>query len=168
LRADDRIHTERTHVYTSFQDYLGYGRRDEDGPRDIHSLDHDYPGVLLEVIDADEKLGRDALDEWLQTDYVPWVQRGAHTPVAMTLRFAPQPLPPDKQPDVADIPGVDRRITLVHFLHEDPRLRWMTRFSRHGMHLETARKGRLQLCAPFIAVAHGTNRYVDQLRDEPD
>ena len=72
------------------------------------------PAVVLEVIDADERVGRGGLDEWLQSDYVPWVQRGAHSPVAMTLRFAPQPLPPDKQPDVADIPGVDRRTGGIH------------------------------------------------------
>ena len=168
LRADDRIHTDRTHVYTSFQDYLGYTTGDPDGPRDIHSLDHDFPGVVMEVIDADERVGRDGLDQWLTSDYVPWVQRSPHSPIAMTLRFCPQPLPDDKQPDVADIPGVDRRITLIHLLHEDPRVHWMTRFSRHGARIDAGGKGRLELSAPFIAVAHGTNRYVDELREPAD
>ena len=141
LRADDRIHTDRTHVYTSFQDYLGYTTGDAEGPRDIHSLDYEFPGVVLEIIDAHESVGRDDLDEWLQSDYVPWTQRGPHSPVALTLRFAPQPLPADKQPDVADIPGVDRRVTLIHLLHEDPRVHWMTRFARHGARIESRRQG---------------------------
>ena len=132
LRADDRIHTDRTHVYTSFQDYLGYLAADAQGPRDIHSLDYEFPGVVLKIIDAHEGVSREDLDAWLQSDYVPWTQRGPHSPVAMTLRFAPQPLPADKQPDVADIPGVDRRVTLIHLLNEDPRVHWMTRFARHG------------------------------------
>ena len=165
LRADNRIHTDRTHVYTSFQDYLGYTTSDPEGPRDIHSLDYDYPGAVLEIIDAHENVGRDGLDAWLQSEYVPWTQRNPHSPVAMTLRFAPQPLPPDKQPDVADIPGADRRITLIHLLNEDPRVHWMTRFARHGAQIDQGGKGTLQLCAPFVAVAHGTNRYVDELRE---
>ena len=85
----------------------------------------------------------------------------------MTLRFAPQPLPADKQPDVADIPGLERRVTLIHLLDEDPRVHWMTRFARHGAPHRGRRQGLDELCAPFVAVAHGTNRYVDELR-EPD
>jgi hypothetical protein len=165
LRADKRIHLERTHVYTSFQDYLGAQRVNEDGPTDVHTLDHGYPGVVMEVVDANPGSSRQDLDSWLVEHYVPWVQQGPHNPVTHTLRFAPQPLPEGKQPDVADIPGLDRRITLLHFLDEDPRLRWQTRFARHGARIESSGLGRMELCAPFIAVAHGTNRYVDELRD---
>ncbi len=165
LRADGRIHLERTHVYTSFQDYLGGSAVDPDGPRDIHALDRGYPGVVMEIIDAHPGTSREALDVWLVSDYIPWVQRGPHGPVAQTLRFAPQPLPDDKQPDVADIEGVERRVTLVHFLNQDPRLRWMTRFSGHGARVEAGGLGHLELCAPFVAVEHGSNRYVDELRD---
>jgi hypothetical protein len=85
--------------------------------------------------------------------------------VVSTLRFAPQPLPEGKQPDVADIPGINGRITLLHFLDEDPRLHWQTRFARHGARIEESGFGRMELCAPFIAVEHGTNRYVDELRE---
>jgi hypothetical protein len=165
LRADNRIHLDRTHVMTAFQDYIGYTRRMPEGPRDIHSLDCNYPGVVVEVIDARPNSTRDELDEWLAEEYVPWTQRGPHSPVAMTLRFAPQPLPPDKQPDVFDIPGIERRITVIHFLTEDPRIRWMTRFARHGARVEAAAVGQLQFCAPFIEAHHGTNDYVDELRE---
>ncbi len=106
LRADGRIHLDRTHVYTSFHDYLGYRGRGEGGPTDVHVPDHGYPGVVMEVIDA-SLTRREELDEWLTQHYVPWVQRGTHVPVTHTLRFAPQPLPEGKQPDVADIPGLE-------------------------------------------------------------
>jgi hypothetical protein len=168
LRADKRIHLERTHVYTSFQDYLGYSREDETGPTDVHTLDRGYPGVVMEVIGAGPNSTRQELDDWLVGEYVPWVQRGSHAPVVSTLRFAPQPLPEGKQPDVADIPGIDGRITLLHFLDEDPRLHWQTRFARHGARIEESGFGRMELCAPFIAVEHGTNRYVDELRESEE
>ena len=120
LRADKRIHLERTHVYTSFQDYLGYGRKDEEGPTDVHTLDRGYPAVVMEVVGAAPGSTRQELDDWLVREYVPWVQSGSHTPVVSTLRFAPQPLPEGKQPDVDDIPGIAGRVTLLHFLDEDP------------------------------------------------
>ena len=53
LLADGRVFQERSHVYTSFQDYRGAVYRDADGPRDIHALDHPYSGLVLEVVDAD-------------------------------------------------------------------------------------------------------------------
>jgi hypothetical protein len=165
LRREDRIHLQRDHVFTSFQDYRGATYRDAEGPRDFHALDVGYPAVVMEVVDARPEVGRDAFDEWLVADYVPWVQGGPHSPVAMTLRFQPQPLPDDKMPDVADIPGLEHRITLLHLLDEDPRLHWMTRFARNGTRLADGGQGTMQLCAPFVAVAHGTNRYVDELRD---
>jgi hypothetical protein len=95
---------------------------------------------------------------------VPWVQRRPHSPVAHTVWFTPQPLPDDKQPDVADLPGVDRRVTLVHFLEEDPRVHWATLFSYHGDQVQQSGLGRVELCAPFVAVVHGTDLYVDELR----
>jgi hypothetical protein len=168
LRADNRIHLERTHVYTSFQDYLGYSRRPGEGPTDVHALDAGYPGVVMEVVGADPDSTRQQLDDWLVRDYVPWVQRGPHAPVVSTLRFAPQPLPEGKQPDVDDIPGINGRVTLLHFLNEDPRLHWQTRFARHGARLDNGGLGHMELCAPFIAVDHGTNRYVDELRDDEE
>jgi hypothetical protein len=162
LRAENRIHLERTHVFTAFHDFAGSLGRDPDGPRDFHTLDRGYPAVLFEVIDATSD--RAALLSWLSSDYVPWVQGRRHSPVAHTVWFTPQPLPEDKQPDVADLPGLDRRVTLVHFLEEDPRLHWSTMLAQHGECVGSAGVGRIELAAPFIAVVHGTDRYVDELR----
>jgi hypothetical protein len=164
LRAANRIHLERTHVFTAFHDFLGSRRRDVEGPRDYQTLDRGYPAVLFEVVDAHEGSRREPLAAWVADEYVPWVQNRPHSPVAHSVWFTPQPLPADKQPDVADQPAIDRRVTIVHFLDEDPRLRWETQFRTHGDHVAAAGLGRLEFCAPFVAVVHGTDRYVDELR----
>src|SRR5262245_7274788 len=111
-----RIYLDRTHVYTSFQSYRGVVYRDEAGPRDIHSLDYPYRGLVVEVVDASDD--RDALERWLRGEYLP--TRLAGSPIAMTLLFAPNPLPADKMSYVEDVPGLERRITLLSFTEVPP------------------------------------------------
>jgi hypothetical protein len=164
LRAGNRIHLERTHVFTAFHDFAASRGRDVHGPRDYHTLDRGYPAVLFEVIDAHEGTPRADLLRWIADDYVPWVQQRPHSPVAHSVWFTPQPLPADKQPDVADSPAIDRRVTVVHFLEEDPRLHWETLLRPHGERVDAGGLGSVELGAPFIAVVHGTDRYVDELR----
>lgn len=162
LRAQNRIHLQRTHVFTSFQDHEGSAARDLRGPRDFHTLDHPYPGLVMEVIDANED--RSALDAYLHAKYVPWVHRSPNNPVGNSVWFAPRPLPADKQPDVADIPGLERRLTVLHFLDCDPREVWEQRFARNGERAADEGVGKVVFSAPFIPVAQGTDKYVDELR----
>ncbi len=164
LRADGRIHLERTHVYTSFQDYAGDVAKDPKGPRDIHALDYPYQGLVMEVIDATGGRSRDELVGWLFGDYLPELQAGAHSPVAQSLVFTPQPLPADKQPDVEDVRGLEDRTTVLHFLTEDPRIHWMTRFAGNGERVAAGGQGIVRFAGPFIPAVHGTNLYVDELR----
>ena len=164
LRAAARIHLERTHVYTSFQDFVGSTRRAERGPADYQTLDHPYGGVVMEVFDANEPASRADLDVWLRDEYLPWLHRSPDNPIGTTVWFAPRPLPDDKQPDVADIPGVDRRLTVLHFLDDDPRTCWQSRFAKNGQRVADSGVGMLQLSAPFIPVVFGTDKYVDELR----
>jgi hypothetical protein len=163
-RAEGHGFYEWTHVYTAFHDFLGSRSREAGGPRDYQSLDYPYDGMVLEVVDASEDETRDALDTWLAETYVPSLQQAPRSPVAQTLRFAPLPLPADKAPDVADIPGNDQRVTMIHFLDEDPRLRWTTHFASHSHRIGDGGLGVLQLCAPFIPTRPGTDAYVDELR----
>ncbi|MCB0996666.1 MAG: hypothetical protein KDB21_16340 [Acidimicrobiales bacterium] len=162
LPGDDRAFNDRTHVYTSFQEYLGPVYRDAQGSRDIHSLDYPYQGLVVEVLDAPEGTERAALDEWLVDHLTGWLGDG---PVAMTLRFAPLPLPADKMNHVEDLPGLDRRITLLHLLDVDPRACWEDRFAARGAELrEAGAPGEIVFAAPFLPTLPGTDRYVDQLR----
>ena len=48
LNHDARVHHDRTHVFTAFQDHATTVYRDGPaGPRDLHALDHPYAGLVL-------------------------------------------------------------------------------------------------------------------------
>jgi hypothetical protein len=162
LAPDGRIYNERTHVYTAFQEYVGWVSRDADGPRDIHSLDYPYAGLVLEVVDAAADVDRDDLWAWLRDEHLPSVLAGS--PVAMCLAFRPMPLPADRQSFVHDLPGLDRRLTLLWFLERDPAETWAQTFAPEGDAVAAKGLGTVQLVAPFIPTVPGTDRYVDELR----
>jgi hypothetical protein len=160
LLPDGRIYLDRTHVYTSFQSYLGAVYRDGDeGPRDIHSLDYPYRGLVVEVVDATDD--RDRLERWLRDEYLPG--RLAGSPIAMTLLFAPKPLPPDKMAYVEDVPGLDRRLTLLSFTEVPPE-ECVDAWQGLGEAVDASGLGRVELAAPFYPTLPGTDTYVDQLR----
>lgn len=162
LKADDRIHMDRTHVYTAFQAYRGASYRDETGPRDIHALDYPFGGLVLEVIDAPSQSGREALLEWLKSERVPQALAGSDA--MMCLYFQPTPLPADKMSYVKDVEGVDNRLTLLWFLEGDPAASWDRSFAGNGERVSASGLGRMELAAPFIPTLPGTDKYVDQLR----
>ncbi|MCU1346372.1 MAG: hypothetical protein JWL70_2638 [Acidimicrobiia bacterium] len=152
LRGDGRGFEQRKHVFTSFQNYLGATYRDDAGPRDIHALDYPYQAIVLEVADASGDV--EALQQWLQSDYVPSVQR--QSAVAQTLLFQPKPLPTTFS-DVVDNPGLNRRLTMVHFLDGDPLTDWSGGFGEHGNVVSASGLGELTFCGPFIPTLPGTN-----------
>jgi hypothetical protein len=159
LRAEGRGYEGRTHVFTSFQDYLGATYRDAEGPRDIHSLDHPYVSLVVEVIDGNGT-GTDVseLDRWLVEEYVPAVQAAAPA-VGQTLRFHPRPTPQTFK-DVRDNDGNDQRITLLHLLDRDPLAEWGSTFADDGDRVAKGGLGTLVFCGPFIPTVVGTNKYV--------
>jgi hypothetical protein len=158
LRADGRGFEQRTHIFTTFADYLGPVYRSDEGPRDIHALDHRYDGLVVEIVDALSVDSVDALDHWLAHDHVPALHR-AHGGVGQSLRFRPQPLPRTFN-DVVDVSGIEQRLVLLHFLNGDPLERWDDTFATHGRSIDSSALGTLQFCAPFIPTEVGTNRYV--------
>jgi hypothetical protein len=158
LLPDGRIFQERTHVYTSFQDYLGPVYRDAEGPRDVHSLEYPYAGLVVEVIDAPSAADREALVTSLRARPL------AGSPVSMGLLFAPMPLPADKMAYVKDVEGVGRRVTALWFTEIDPRSCWAAWFADVGANMASAGVGRVELAAPFIPTLPGTDTYVDELR----
>ena len=50
--ADHDPLEERRHVFTGFCDYLGATYRDDGVPRDVHTLQQPYAGLVVELIDA--------------------------------------------------------------------------------------------------------------------
>jgi hypothetical protein len=161
LFADGRVFMERDHTFTSFQRYLGPIYRDDDGPRDIHSLNYPYGGLVVEVIDANDAASRDQLVDWMRRERKP----APGSPVAMGMMFAPMPLPDDKQPYVKDVEGLDTRITALWFTEGDSLDAW-DEFEGAGARVAETGLGRVELMAPFTPTFPGTDRYVDELRAE--
>jgi hypothetical protein len=160
LLPDGRVFQERTHVFTAFQDAAGVVYRDGDGPRQIHALDYPYQGLILQVVDADASEQRQELQAWLTGTYLP--KHIAGTPAAMACLFQPFPLPKGAT-YVQDVPGGDRRLTVLWFLEEEPARCWSA-FADLGADVAASGLGRVELLAPFIPTLPGTDRYVDQLR----
>lgn len=156
LGADAR--EERWHVFTAFHDYRGAVYRDDEVPRDVHTLVQPYAGMVIEVIDASGE--RDELDRWLADEHLPTVVGG---PVAASLRFTPRPLPPDKLAHVDELPGADRVVAVLHFLECDPRECWDERFAPSEQRLADGGAGTLAVQAAFVPTKHGTNAYTDEL-----
>ncbi|MFE7114632.1 hypothetical protein ACFU99_04320 [Streptomyces sp. NPDC057654] len=164
LNRDGRVHQDRTHVFTAFQDHEATVYRDgAHGPRDFHALDHPYAGLVLEVIDTADAGQRAGLLRWLADDHLP--KRLAGSPAAMATVFRPTPLPGDRMSYVKQVEGVDTRLTVLWFLERDPRDCWAGHFDSLGAEAAAAGLGaRVELVAPFMPTVPGTDRYVDQLR----
>lgn len=151
---------ERSQVFTAFHDYLGPVYRDDAVPRDLHTLMQPYKGLVVELVRATEGNDRDALDRWLTEEHLPTVVQG---PVAVTTRFGPRPLPPDRLSHVPEPEGVETMVTLLHFLDVDPRECWDDRFATSEAALAAGAKGELAMQAAFIPTNQGTDDYVDEL-----
>ncbi|MEU1134035.1 hypothetical protein ABZ383_29970 [Streptomyces sp. NPDC005900] len=163
LNRDGRVHQERTHVFTAFQDHEATVYRDGAvGPRDFHALDHPYQGLVLEVIDAEAPDRRAALLEWLCSRHLPGALAGS--PAAMVTLFRPTPLPGDRMTYVKQVEAVDTRLTLLWFLQDDPRACWEAHFTGRDTTVAASGLGRVELVAPFIPTVPGTDLYVDLLR----
>ncbi|WP_431774818.1 hypothetical protein [Streptomyces cucumeris] len=163
LNRDGRVHRERTHVFTAFQDHaLTVYRDGAAGPRDHHALDHPYTGLVLEVIDTEDPGQRAELLDWLGSRHLP--RRLTGSPAAMVTVFRPTPLPGDRMTYVRQVEGVDTRLTLLWFLERDPRECWESCLT--GLDTEVAESGlgRVEFVAPFIPTIPGTDQFVDRLR----
>ena len=150
---------ERRHVFTAFNDHLGTTYRDDAVPRDVHTLVQPYGGLVVQLVDAADG-DRAALDAWLADEYAPSVVGG---PVALTVRFAPRPLPGDKLSHVRQLDGVDGIVVLLHFLECDPRDCWDERFADAEAAIAASGVGTLAVQAAFVPTEHGTDAYTDEL-----
>ncbi|MFJ8593816.1 hypothetical protein [Streptomyces sp. NPDC093598] len=163
LNRDARVHHDRTHVLTAFQNHEATVYRDgAAGPRDVHALDHPYAGLVLQVVESDTPEQRAPLLEWLRTRHLP--QRLAGSPAALVTVFSPTPLPGDRMTYVKQVEGVDTRLTLLWFLQTDPRECWDPYFTDLDAAVTESGLGRAELVAPFIPTVPGTDTYVDRLR----
>jgi hypothetical protein len=163
LRDAGRSFPERSHIFSTFQDYAGAIYRDAKGPRDIHALDYPYAGVVVEVIEAKAGGTQEQLRDWLVGEHVPAKLRGS--PIAQCLMFL-EPSAPDTMLDRPgrDLPDSRPRITLLWFLESGPQANWNALFSNEETLVEAGGHGRLLLAAPFVPTLPGTDAFVDELR----
>ncbi|MFD8072541.1 hypothetical protein ACFV3E_07785 [Streptomyces sp. NPDC059718] len=163
LNRDARVHHDRTHVFTAFQDHAVTVYRDGPaGPRDFHALDHPYAGLVVEVVDTDTPQECDALFGLLRDRHLP--RRLAGSPSAMVAVFRPTPLPLERVSYVKQVEGVGTRLTLLWFLQRDPREVWEEHFTGLDTEVAGTGLGRVELVAPFVPTVPGTDTYVDRLR----
>lgn len=171
LAREGRMHVDdipRRHVFSRIQPYVGavYDAPDQDGPLDIHALDHPYGGVVVEVVRARPGHDREELAAWLAEDFLP-----AHLPSAragMCLIAADADLPDELAAKTSRIPraygdGADQRLTLLWFTADDPLGDWERRFAPHATAVDRAGVGRLEFASPFVPLVPGTNRHIDRL-----
>jgi hypothetical protein len=154
LRSEQRGFEQRKHIFTSFHDYVGPVYRDDAGPRDIHSLNYPYAGIVVQILDALPGVTFDQLVSWLRTNLQP---AQAASGVAQTLMFKPQPVAPVFA-DVATPPDDGNRVTLVHFV-DAPTTTWADLFSQDRTGSTSAAVATTVFCSPFIATRPGTNDF---------
>lgn len=165
LANEDRIFTERDHVYTSFTDHAGTVYRDPDVPKDVFSLVDPAPGLVLGLIDAPSAQERPALERWLLDEYLP-ATLSEDGPVTSAMVFRTNPPDPGLRPDVlaglARVAGNGGRLTVLWFLDQEPSTVWSDTFAGAGEQI-AAGGHELALIAPFIPSVMGTNRYSDDV-----
>lgn len=141
LNRDSRVHHDRTHVFTAFQDHPATVYRDgADGPRDFHALDHPYTGLaveVVEVVDTDTPQRCETLLDLLRDRHLP--RRLAGSPSAVVTVFRPTPLPLERMSCVKQVEGVGTRLTLLWFLQREPREVWEEHFT--GLDAEVSGRG---------------------------
>jgi hypothetical protein len=163
--------TERQMVFTTLNDAAGNVYRDAGVPRARHALHDPAAGLVLQVVDAPTREGRDDLERWLLDEYLPSrVTPGGPVSLAMVFRLLP-PKPfyhgPRSFEMLRQVTNDERRLTILWFLTEDPREVWQAHFTREVEHLAAGGKGVTSLVAPFIPSKMGTSLYEDQLRGPP-
>jgi hypothetical protein len=171
LAGEGRMYVDdipRRHVFSRIQPYAGvvYAAPDEDGPLDIHALDHPFGGVVVEVLRAGPGHDREQLVAWLTADFLP-----AHLPAAraeLCLVSLDRDLPDELAARTRRIPqsygeGAEERLTLLWFTADDALDDWAERFAPHADAVAEAGIGQLEFAAPFIPTVPGTNRHIDEL-----
>jgi hypothetical protein len=171
LAGEGRMYVEdipRRHVFSRIQPYAGvvYADPEEDGPLDVHALDHPFGGVVLEVLRARPGHDREQLLTWLMEEHLP--ARLAPARAALCLVSLDRDLPDELASRTRRIPqaygeGADERLTLLWFTEDDALDGWADRFAPHADAVDDAGIGRLEFAGPFIPTVPGTNRHIDTI-----
>jgi hypothetical protein len=157
LYAADRGFQARTHYNTGTYRHDWRAYRDPDPVPLELALDHEYPGLVAQFIEASAGADASAIDAWFERELPAWLDG---SPVASVSSWSSIPLPDTKPTFLLEDPGAAP--LQLYLYEEDPLLTWdrqrdlATRFERSGL-------GRILFTAPFVATVVGTDTYVDEL-----
>ena len=161
-----RQFSRRRHVYTAYHDHVVSVYRDAEVPRDVFALVDPSPGLVLQIVDADEAAQRSDLAEHLATTHLP--SRVTQTsPVRLATLWAPHPPDPDMKEDVRRASEASqnggRRLAVLWFLDRGAEDAWPF-FRDESVLVGESGLGRTSFIAAFKPSRMGTDRYVDELR----
>jgi hypothetical protein len=162
LHENGRMFDERDHIHTLMYAIRWAVGREEDGVPPALALDHAWGGLVALMVDRNEDASVDArgFSEWLRDECVPSML--PDSPIELVVAGTPIPLPEGAPVFQPLNPGEDRRVALLCFLDEDPRMRWqMIHDLGHAIH--TGGHGSVVYAAPFIPTIPGTDTYTDEL-----
>lgn len=158
LTAQGRMNPDRDHVSTSLYDFRGVVNRPGwPVPAEV-ALDHRYDGLVVTWLDRADDTPLDAVVDWVLGTWAPTVLAEG-SPVAQALVFTPRDFPGVPGSGV----GVDDKVLVAWFLHDDPRTGWDAIADGLTAPLAGTDIATLGLLAPFIPVVPGTPTYLDEL-----
>lgn len=167
-RAIGNVVTDRTTVYTTFNDSAGNVYRDASVPRARYALHDPAEGIVLQVVDAPSPGERDELERWLLEEYLPSrVTPDGPVTLAMVFRVL-TPLSyyhsAQNYEVLKSISNDESRLAILWFLDQDPQSVWEADFTEEQENVAAGGKGATVFVAPFIPAKMGTPLYEDQLR----
>lgn len=158
LTEQGRMNADREHVSTSLYDFRGaVNRAGWPVPAEI-TLDHPYGGVVVTWLDRAADAASDAVVAWARDQWAPAVL-AAGTRIAQALVFIPRDFPGVPGTGV----GVDEKVLVAWFLHDDPRADWPAIADAICAPLATTDVATLGFLGPFVPVVPGTETYLDEL-----
>ena len=152
LHANGRMFEHRDHVHTMLYRYEWCSDPDGRGVPPELALDHPFAGLVVTMIERAEGAGTEAVRDW-------WEAAGGS---ALSLAFAPIPLPPGAPVTQPGLDRLERRTLVLGFSPDPPAARWR----EHRVACESAASdapGRVVWSAPFVPTIPGTDVYTDEL-----
>ena len=158
LTEQGRMNTDREHVSTSLYDFRGAVNRPAwPVPAEL-TMEHPYRGIVVTWLDRAADATTDAVVDWALGEWAPAVLVDG-SPLAQALVFTPRDFPGIPGTGV----GVDEKVLVAWFLHDDPRDAWPAIEAALVGPIADTSVATLGFLGPFIPVVPGTETYLDEL-----
>ena len=158
LTEHGRMNPDREHVSTSLYDFRGARNRGSwPVPAEI-TLEHPYGGLVATWLDRTPDACTDSVVGWALDEWAPAVLATGDA-IAQALVFTPRDFPGVPGSGV----GVDEKVLVAWFLHDDPRVDWPATEAALVAPLGSSGAPTLGFLGPFVPVVPGTETYLDEL-----